>query len=113
MEKQKTTYRSKSNGYNNFLQYNDPVRLLFGLIVINRWKYIWQPYYDNIYERTDIDGSKTFVNSYSRDLKGFIEQYPFIEEYFKWAKKEQARLEKKAENYWKEINEKRGEITML
>lgn len=93
----KTKYRIINNGYWDILQYEAEVTNLFWRLLgyTKEWRYIPRPYYDKLYGRTDIagTGANTLVNSLRQSLNDFVEQYPYIDEYFSVFNEEQKELE--------------------
>lgn len=84
----KTKYRIKSSGSSWYLQYPYEIRILF---TIRIWFKVWKPFYNEIYLPWEweiyIFGDKDMIND-------FVNQYPDITDYFKWAKYEQKRMER-------------------
>lgn len=96
----KTEYRIVNDGYWDFLQYKHHHKFLFFKWI--SWQYIPRPYFDKIYGRDyDITHVKTEICSYNTKLQDFIKKYPDIEEYFKYFREEQRRLQRKGmREYW-------------
>ena len=108
----KTQYRIVSDGFTDFIQYLKETRFLF--FKIRRWKCVWNPYFEILSGRNfDGSGYNTLVCRYNTYLEGFVKEWPNIEDYFVYAKKEQLRLEKKVSDYWKEYREKQKTVKYL
>jgi len=111
--RQETKYRTISDGYKEYLQYERKTHFLF-IFTVYKWTYIWRPYYDQIWGRSlDTTCSDTYICSYNTYFKDFIEKYPHIEDYFTWADEEQKRLEHIANEEKKEIEEKKDTVKYL
>lgn len=109
---EKTRYRRICDGHQDFLQYEKEVRCL---IFFNKkkWFYVPRPYYHTFYGRDDMFGYDTLVCSINTNLKTFVERWHDIEDYFKYYKEEQTRLEEKAWKKRAEIEEKKGVVKIL
>ena len=108
-----TKYRIVSDGYAEHLQYLRERKFLF-FFSVRYWCYIWRPYYDRIWGRgMDSYGYKTYISSHNTDFESFTSKYKCISEYFKWASKEQKRLESRAKKETEEINKRKSEVTYL
>ena len=110
-----TKYRTVSNGYWEYLQYEHEYRFLY-FWKKREWRYVWWPYYDKVTGRYYVDcpSDRGYVNSLRGITpKKFVEKYPDINEYFKWATEEQEKLVNESKEYWKEINERKTKIKYL
>jgi hypothetical protein len=108
-----TKYRAISDGHTEHLQYLKERKFLF-LFTVKSWCYIWRPYYDTIFGRTlDVCKYDTYICSYNTNLGHFKSKYTDIDEYFRWASKEQERLELKANKEKEKTNKKKGKIRYL
>lgn len=107
-----TKYRTVSNGYWEYLQYEYEYKYLF-FFKKTKWLYVWYPYYDKITGRYYLDCPSDY--GYVNSLRGirpdeFVKTWPEIDAYFKWATEEQNRLVKISEDHWSGVNNKKNEV---
>ena len=82
----KTQYRIVSDGHTDFIQYLKETTFLF--FKIKKWKCVWRPYFDKFDGRNfDFSGYDTEVCRYNTYLEGFAKEWPNIQDYFVYAKK--------------------------
>ncbi|QQR76636.1 hypothetical protein IPJ63_04030 [Candidatus Nomurabacteria bacterium] len=114
MKTEKTRYRTISDGHVEFLQYYRTYKVFFGLIKLSAWTNVWYPYFDKLWGRTlDSSGYNGYACTYNTNLEKFKDDWPNIEDYFKWAEEQQKILEAEAKEYKEEIEKKKGEVKML
>lgn len=91
---EKTKYRTVSNGHWDYLQYLVVKKFL--CFKFEEWNYIPKPYYNTFTGRSDPNGSHTLLNSLYDNPEGFMNKYPYIDEYLKIYEARQAELEAEA-----------------
>lgn len=109
--RKKTKYRTISNGYFKFLQYEKEVEFLFFKWKV--WSYVFRPYYHRITGRNNFihrNEYKCYVNSFEDNLINFVERYPYIDEYFEYAYKRQSELELEAKEYNSKLNSQKNKV---
>ncbi len=103
-----TQYRTICrNGYTTYLQYLSPR---------GKWLYVFRPYYDTFRGREDEFGlinCDLYLSEYNVNLSQFPVKYPNINVYLREAAADQLKLKEKAENYIKNLNQKKGVIKYL
>jgi hypothetical protein len=108
-----TEYRKINNGHWDFLQYKKQKRFLW-VFKYTKWFYVWNPYYHRTYGRSlDSTGADCFVNSLYQNLDSFVKEWVDIGDYFKYAHKEQDKLEKEVNEINKNRNQLDGKVTFF
>lgn len=108
-----TKYRTVSNGYWDYLQYEIEYKFLF-FWTKTKWEYVWKPYCDKSTGTYLAGKDDKYVNTLKDgNLEHFVESWPNIEKYFLQAKIRQEELEKIHKDYDNGIEEKKNKITYL
>lgn len=108
----KTKYRIVSNGYQQYLEYLKITKGFF--LDSEKWCRVWKPHYDEIFGRdyACLDWY-LYVEGSEYELKDFTEKWPNIDEYFKYAEIEQAKLEEEVKKKREERKRRSKEVKYL
>lgn len=111
-----TKYRTVSNGYWNWLEYQDHSFNWLGFR-IKKWKRVPKPYYDKIWGRSLGDVSDTatdsWVNSLDDNIENFVKANPDIFDYLVKTWAYIAKAEQQAYERRQAIAQSNGEINYL
>jgi hypothetical protein len=105
---EKTKYRTVSNGHWDYLQYLVVKKFLW--IKYDEWQYVPKPYCSTFSGRPDSIESNTHINSLNDYPANFVNKYPYIDEYLKIYRANQAELEAKANKERQEYEDKKNRV---
>jgi len=111
-----TKYRTISNGYWDYLQYEIEYKekhIFCKTKTKTKWENVWKPYCDKSTGKYYGQKQDQYINSLNDDIKNFVQKWSNIEEYFIQSKIKQEELVKIYKEYNRSIEEKKNKITYL